>query len=113
MVEATVGLRQFLEVTSVSPPTPDLKLPIIQCEQKILELHENNKISISDNNKVYWMRKNENLNKFLDRNFSQIQKIQVLKKIFHGIHTSEREHAIRYLSLLKETKKEPDNKQTS
>lgn len=98
MVETAVGLRSFIEVTRV--PTLDVKLPLIECAEKIIELHKNNKISIVHKDSTVWMKPKEKLNKFLDRNFTQIQKISILKKIFHGIHTDERNSAIRFLKLL-------------
>ena len=98
MVETAVDLRSFIEVTTV--PTSDLSLPLIECEEKIIELHKNNKISIIHKDSTVWMKSKEKLSKFLDRNFTQIQKISILKKIFHGIHTDERNHAIRFLKLL-------------
>lgn len=98
MVETAVGLRSFIEVSTV--PALDLKLPLIDCAEKIVELHKNNKISITHKDSTVWMKSKEKLNEFLDRNFSQIQKISILKKIFHGIHTEERNHSIRFLKLL-------------
>lgn len=98
MVETAVGLRSFIEVATV--PTLDLKLPLIECAEKIIELHKNNRISIVHKDSTVWMKSKEKLNKFLDRNFTHIQKISILKKIFHGIHTDERNHAIRFLKLL-------------
>lgn len=98
MVETAVGLRSFIKITTV--PTLDLKLPLIECAEKIIELHKNNKISIIYKDSTVWMKPKEKLNKFLDRNFTQIQKISILKKIFHGMHTEERNHSIRFLKLL-------------
>lgn len=98
MVETAVGLRPFIEV-SIAPST-DVKLPLIDCSGKIVELHRNNKVSITQGESTVWIKSREKLNKFLDRNFTQIQKISILKKIFHGIHTDERKHAIRFLKLL-------------
>jgi hypothetical protein len=98
MVETAVGLRPFIEVSSV--PSSDVKLPLIDCSGKIVELHKNDKVSINQSDTTVWMKPRERLNKFLDRNFTQIQKISILKKIFHGIHTDERHHAIRFLKLL-------------
>ena len=98
MVETAVGLRPFIEVSTV--PALDLKLPLIDCAGKIVELHKNNKISITHNDSTQWMKSKEKFTKFLNRNFTQIQKISILKKIFHGIHTEERPHAIRFLKLL-------------
>ena len=99
MVETAVGLRSFLEITP--HPIQEYQLPRIKCAEKLIELHENNKLSISHNEKTHWLRKNGNLNKFLDSHFTQIQKIEILKKIFHGMHTEERSDAIRFLTLLK------------
>ena len=102
MVETAVNLRSFI----VSPiPSTELKLPLIHCADKIVELHENNKVSITELDKIRWMNGKTNLSKFLDQNFTQIQKIEILKKIFHGIHTEEREDAVRFLKLLKKKKK--------
>lgn len=102
MVEAAINLHSFI----VSPiPTQELKLPFIYCAGKLVELHDDNKISIINQEKTLWMRKNEHLSKFLDKNFTQIQKIEILKKVFHGLHTEERFHAIQYIGLLKEKKK--------
>jgi len=98
MVETAVGLRPFIEVSTV--PTLDVKLPLIDCYGKIVELHKNNKISITHQDSTVWMKQKEKLNKFLDRNFTQIQKISILKKIFHGIHTEEKNYAFRFLKLL-------------
>ncbi len=100
MVETAVDLGSFLEVSPAILPSQELKLPSIFCEGKTIKLHNNNKVSISFNDKIIWMQKKENLNKFLNRNFTQIQKIGILKTIFHGIHSPEREQAIRYLKLL-------------
>ena len=102
MVETAVGLRSFLEVSP--PPIQELQLPLIQCAGKIVELHKNNKFSITQDEKIHWMRKNGSLSKFLDSHFTQVQKIEILKKIFHGIHTEERASAIRYLRFLKKKK---------
>ncbi len=98
MVETAIDLRSFIEVTT--GPTLDLKLPLIECAEKIIELHKNNKISIFHKDSTVWMKPKEKLNKFLDRNFTQIQKINILKKIFHGIHTDEKNYAVRLLKLL-------------
>ena len=99
MVETAIGLRPFIEVSTV--PSSDVKLPLIDCSGKIVELHKNNKVSITHGESTVWIRSKEKLSKFLDRNFTQIQKISILKKIFHGIHTDERSYSVRYLELLK------------
>ena len=98
MVETAIGLRSIFEVSPTQSQV--LELPLIECAGKVIELHKNNKISITQDEKVRWMLKKEKFNKFLDRNFTQIQKIGILKKIFHGMHTTERTHAIRFLKLL-------------
>jgi hypothetical protein len=102
MVETAVNLRSF-----IVSPTPPLKskLPLIHCADKILELHDNNKVSISIGSNIRWMDARSHLSKFLDQNFTQIQKIEILKKIFHGIHTQERTEALRFMKLLNKKKK--------
>jgi len=99
MVETAVELQSFIDVSPI--PTQDVKLPFINCAGKIIQLHVNNSISVSENERVVWMKKDEIFSKFLDQNFTQIQKIEILKKIFHGIHTQERFEAIRYLQILR------------
>ena len=102
MVETAVELGSFIDVSQVQ--TQEYKLPIILCDNKTIELHNDEKISMKNGNQNSWMREKENFNEFLDRNFTNIQKIEILKKIFHGIHTEERFDAIRYIKLLKKKK---------
>ena len=99
MVEATINLRNSFIATPV--PTNDVKLPSIFCAGRMIELHGNNKISIIVEDKTHWMHSRTTFNKFLDKHFSQIDKIEILKIIFHGLHTEERKEAIRFISLLK------------
>ncbi|MBN2155843.1 MAG: hypothetical protein JW776_07350 [Candidatus Lokiarchaeota archaeon] len=101
MVETVIGLHSFIDDVSPLPSNQGYKLPIVECSGKILELHKNNKISIIIENTIFWMNNEQNLDDFLNVHFSSIQKIGILKKIFHGIHTEERSEAIRYLRLLK------------
>ena len=103
MVESAVGLRSasLIEVTSIPNTTSELKLPHVACAGKILKLHKNNRISITNEDQKHWKMGKESLNAFLDHHFTSIQKIEILKKIFHGMHTNERSFALRYLKNLK------------
>ena len=99
MVESAVSLRSYVNTTP--DLVADLKLPRIQCGAKILELHKDSRISLTMEKDTRWKKEKESLNGFLSRFFTNIQKIEILKKIFHGLHTNEREFALAYLDLLK------------